>query len=295
MAKKTKFTRVAVAGLTASDGRTIEAQHLIEMAASYNPATYTARMNVEHIRNLSADGPFPALGDVIALKTQIDDIEINGKIEKRQALYAQIDGNEKLESYIAADQKKFTSIEIEPNFNGSGKAYLMGLAATDSPASLGTQALKFAHAAADDDAKAAKASLDARKQHTSCFFSAAFGTTIEFDATETPTTPADGFLDKFFARLDAFGKKDEPKTPEPTPDAADPTAAVATMFRDFSKDLKAGLTEVLGAERQANQQAFSKLTSELAAVRADIATTPEKNFTQRPAATGGDGLDLADC
>ncbi|RYG20587.1 MAG: phage capsid protein, partial [Caulobacteraceae bacterium] len=89
MAKKTKFTRVAVAGLTASDGRSIEPQHLIEMAAAYNPDTYTARLNVEHMRNLSADGPFPALGDVIALKTQTDEIEIAGKKEKRVALYAQ--------------------------------------------------------------------------------------------------------------------------------------------------------------------------------------------------------------
>lgn len=297
MGKKTKFIRVAVAGLTASDGRTIEAQHLTEMAAAYNPGTYTARMNVEHIRNLSADGPFPALGDVIALKTQTDELEISGKKEKRLALYAQIEANATLEAYIAADQKKFTSIEIEPNFNGTGKAYLMGLAATDSPASLGTQALQFAHAAADDDAKAAKASLDARKQHSSCFFSAAHATVIELDGEATPPAAGATVMDTFFSRMETLfgGKKEEPKTPEPKPQDGDQTEALKGMFSTFAAELKTGMGEVFTAERQRNDAAMTRITSEFAALKAQLEETPSTNFTKRPPATGGDGVQLADC
>jgi len=45
---KTNFFRVAVEGATV-DGRVIERAWLEEMAASYAPATYTARINCEHI------------------------------------------------------------------------------------------------------------------------------------------------------------------------------------------------------------------------------------------------------
>ncbi len=292
---KTKFIRVAVAGFTASDGRTIEPHWLNEMAANYNPATYTARVNVEHIRNLSADGPFPALGDVLALKVQTDDIEIAGKKESRVALYAQIEGNDVLQKYVAADQKKFTSIEIEPNFSGSGKAYLLGLAATDTPASLGTEALKFSMGQ-DAYAQELKSILDARKKHSTCLFSAALETQIEFETANPGAATPDSFLDKLFTGLEArlAPKKEEPKPAVPaTP--ADPAVAFTAMFGDFAKDLKAGLEQSFAAQSQANQAAIAKVTSEFAALKADIEKTPAPGQFTRTPATGGDGVELADC
>lgn len=41
------------------------------------------------------------------------------------------------------NQGIFTSVEITPNFAKTGKAYLSGLAFTDSPASLCTEQLRF--------------------------------------------------------------------------------------------------------------------------------------------------------
>lgn len=295
---KSKFLRVAVAGFTASDGRTIEPAWLTQMAETYNPATFTARVNVEHIRNLSADGPFPALGDVLALKIQNDDIDIAGKTEKRVALYAQIEGNDILQGYLAKDQKKFTSIEIEPNFSGSGKAYLLGLAATDNPASLGTEALKFS-AGNDPYAKELKAALDGRKQHASCLFSAAIETTFEFETGATSSQAAEGFLDKLFSGLEArFGGRKE----EPNPVVAAPAAAgfdgadLKALFTAFGTDLKTGLDQAFAARDQANDQALAKVTSEFAALKAQIETTPSTNFTQRPHATGSENAaELADC
>lgn len=38
-----------------------------------------------------------------------------------------------------AAQKVYTSMEIQPNFANTGKCYLVGLAVTDDPASLGTE------------------------------------------------------------------------------------------------------------------------------------------------------------
>ncbi|MFP3534503.1 GPO family capsid scaffolding protein, partial [Burkholderia sp. SIMBA_042] len=42
----------------------------------------------------------------------------------------------------------FTSVEIQPNFADTGKPYLRGMAVTDDPASLGTEALHFCRRAA---------------------------------------------------------------------------------------------------------------------------------------------------
>lgn len=44
---------------------------------------------------------------------------------------------------VKAGQKVYTSMEIRPNFANSGKCYLVGLAVTDDPASLGTEYLEF--------------------------------------------------------------------------------------------------------------------------------------------------------
>jgi Phage capsid scaffolding protein (GPO) serine peptidase len=296
---KSKFLRVAVAGFTASDGRTIEPEWLTQMAETYNPATFTARVNVEHIRNLSADGPFPALGDVLALKTQTDDIDIAGKTEKRICLYAQIEGNDILQGYLARDQKKFTSIEIEPSFSGTGKAYLMGLAATDNPASLGTEALKFS-AGGDAYAKQLKATLDGRKQHASCLFSAAIETAFEFETGSIPAPDAaGGFMEKFFSGLDArFGTKaQEPKVEDkPATGAAIDQAALAGMFKDFGTSLQQGLQATFAERDQAQAAALNKVTSEFAALKQQIETTPSTTFTQRPEATGShEAVELTDC
>lgn len=298
MSKKrtTKFTRIAVAGLTASDGRTIEPQWLRDMAASYNPATYTARVNVEHFRNASAAGPFPCLGDVVALKIQEDDIEVAGKTEKRVALYAQIEGNETLQGYVAADQKKFTSIEVEPNFSGSGKAYLMGLAATDSPASLGTEALQFSARTDDAFAKIRKADLDGRKKHETCLFSAAFATTIEFADDADQPDNADSIIDRIVAKFTAAaGKTPEQKTVTTT-DPKDGLVELAGAFTTGMKELGQSFSQALAQATADSNARFAKIESAHAAIKRDVETTPDRNYRQRPAATGGgEGQELTDC
>ena len=292
---KTKFTRVAVAGLTASDGRTIEPLWLTQAAKNFNPATYPARVNVEHIRGLAADGPFPMLGDVVALRTQTDDIEIAGKTEKRLALYAQIEANDKLKGYLKADQKKYTSIEIEPNFNGTGEAYLMGLAATDSPASLGTEALQFSTRSDDDYAKIRKAELDKRKQTPTCLFSAAFATSIEFE-DEAASPDADSLVDKIVGKIKlAIAPKEEPKPEPQQQQLTDPNAALVTAFTAGLKELGSDLAAAMKTSSDKADARFAKIESDFAALRNDVEATPSRNYTQRPPATGGEGLELADC
>ena len=49
MTVKAKRFRIGVEGAT-TDGREIQREWLEQMAASYNPAVYTALINLEHIK-----------------------------------------------------------------------------------------------------------------------------------------------------------------------------------------------------------------------------------------------------
>ncbi|HFX6308539.1 TPA: GPO family capsid scaffolding protein [Acinetobacter baumannii] len=166
---KSKWFRVAVAGDT-TDGREIQSESIIQMAQTYNLNTYGARINLEHIKGVSPDGIFGAYGDVIALKTE--KVTING--EQKDALFAQIQPNENLIALNQKNQKIYTSIEVDENFAKTGQAYLVGLAVTDSPASLGTEMLSFAAGANENP-------LKAKKLRPENLFSAAQETKFEFE------------------------------------------------------------------------------------------------------------------
>lgn len=134
-----KFTRVALEGSTI-DGRTITRKQIQQMADLYDPdKRHGARIWLEHFRSLFPDGLFPALGDVLKLKAE--EVEIDGKM--KLGLYAQLQPTDQLLKMNQARQKVFTSVEIDPDYADTGKAYLTGLAVTDSPASQGTQMLAF--------------------------------------------------------------------------------------------------------------------------------------------------------
>ena len=162
---KSKFFRVAVEGVT-SDGRQIERQHIQEMADTFNPDFRPARVNLEHYLSMFPDSTFRAQGDVLALKAQ----EItSGPLKGKLALFAQVDATDDLVKLNKERQKIYTSIEYYAQFADTGKAYLTGLAFTDNPASLGSEAMKFT------------ANHFAEK---GLFFGAAEETCVEFDASE---------------------------------------------------------------------------------------------------------------
>lgn len=139
--KKTsrKKFRVAVSGSTV-DGREISPVHLREAAENFNPGVYAARVNVEHYLSPCPSSEFSAMGDVTALSTE--DIT-EGPLAGRTALYAEIEPTERMKQLVADGKKIYSSIELHPQFSVNGRAYLVGLAMTDTPASLGTERLKF--------------------------------------------------------------------------------------------------------------------------------------------------------
>src|SRR5690606_38778722 len=86
--------------------------------------------------------------------------------------------NDSLLALNKKGQKIYSSMEIQPKFSDTGKAYLVGLALTDSPASLGTEALEFS---------AQHGTFTSRKQDKDNLFSAAEEAELEFDeVTEQP-------------------------------------------------------------------------------------------------------------
>lgn len=154
----TKTFRVARAGQT-TDGREITRDHITQMAASYDPEVYGARVNLEHYRGFSPDSDFRCYGDVVSLSTE--------EVDDHLYLLAEIEPTSGLIALAKSKQKVYFSIEFYPEFADTKEAYMVGLACTDSPASLGTSYMQFCQQNPDDSP------LSARKQNPDTFISTA--------------------------------------------------------------------------------------------------------------------------
>ncbi|MEC6798187.1 GPO family capsid scaffolding protein [Photobacterium sp. S4TG1] len=124
----TDWVRIATAGETV-DGRTIEASWITDMAETYNSKKYAALIWPEHTR---WGGNY---GEVLEVKAE--------EVEGETTLFARLSPNSRLVFANEQGQMLYTSIEVHPDFQKTGKAYLIGLAVTDSPASTGTDKLSF--------------------------------------------------------------------------------------------------------------------------------------------------------
>lgn len=177
MAKKiSKWFRIGVEGDTC-DGRVISGEDIQDMADSFDPRVYGCRINLEHLRSVIPDSVLKRYGDVVELKAEIisDDSALNGK----KALFGKIAPLDELVSMVRAGQKVYTSMEIRPNFANTGKSYLVGLAVTDDPASLGTEYLEFC-------SRATQNPLAGKKDQPGDLFSVASLAELEFE--EVPDT-----------------------------------------------------------------------------------------------------------
>lgn len=278
---RSKFFRVAVEGAT-TDGRVIERQHITDMAASYDPQLYGARIWVEHMRSLMPDGPFKAFGDVLAVKAE--EVDVGGV--KKLALFAQIEPTDALVAMVNNDkQKLYTSIEIAPKFADTGKAYLQGLAVTDTPASLGTEMLAFAAQQGD------KSPLAARKQAPENLFTAMEETEITFDEIQPPA-PRKNPMALLLSGLGLLPKPELEPAPKKDPAAdlgkfADQLLATFTMQEERIEQLSAKNDELTAKVKALGDQ--------VAGFRKTLDDTPQA-FNQRPPISGpgrsvGDATD----
>ncbi|WP_244114804.1 GPO family capsid scaffolding protein [Burkholderia cepacia] len=282
----TKWFRVAVEGAT-TDGRTIEREWIQQMAAQYDPALYGARMNCEHIRGyapMSANQPFGAYGDVTALKSEeISDGPLKGKL----ALYAQLKPTQALIDMVNAKQKVYTSVEIDFSFADTKQAYLVGLAVTDSPASLGTEILTFAAG------RGAENPFNSRKQRPDNLFSAAEETVIEFEAAQAPGVGLAVFkrVGEILGLVKEKGATDDKRFADMT----QAVEALATFSKDQSTRVETLASQVtaLDTALTAEKAAHAETARALTELNANLSTQPGGN--QRPPATGTSAEHKTDC
>ena len=281
---KTKRFLLATAGSTV-DGRNIDANMLTEMAEGYDPKTYSARLNIEHIRGFSGEKPFRAFGDVLTLETEEVDVNFHGKTEKRLGLFGTFEVTEEAKKLTSEGQKVFPSIEIEPNFGGKGKAYLMGVALTDSPASIATQRLEFSRSqpgwltvGTDDKAMAYS---------------------LEFEGEDGAASPAaDSFLGKFGAILDGFAAKFGVTEGAPAPKAKEDESGALdfAQLHPLFADLGKSFSDELSAFRKETADREDAFDLRFKALEDKLQATPAEGYSQRPAAAGANGDQaMTDC
>lgn len=270
--RKSKWFRVAVEGAT-TDGREIQRNWIEEMAEQYDTNTYGARINCEHFKSMWPGGEFGAYGDVLGLKAE--EVEIDGKT--KLALFAQIEPTESLIQLNKDRQKIYTSIEVHPEFADTGKAYLVGLAITDSPACLGVEALSFS---------SQSGMLANRKSFEGTLFTAAEPTEIEL--TEENNSAFADIKEKIsalFARTSDAAEKGNANA-----DALASFSEITEQMLELATAQQTKQEELSEQVEQANEQ-VAALSTELEALKEAFAQS--ETAPHRPPVTGGEGQQLA--
>ncbi|MEZ9564831.1 GPO family capsid scaffolding protein [Vibrio artabrorum] len=224
MPKISDWKIIATEGPTV-DGRKITREWLTQMAESYSMDEYPALIWPEHRRFY---GYGENWGKVVELKAE----EKDGKMR----LFAKLEPNDYMLEANRKKQKLFTSIEPNPDYKGEGRCYLMGLAATDSPASTGTSLLQFS-----------------RKQGETTELECSALEEIDFSACFTKK-------DRFFAAFNEFFSSgdEEPETPSKVEDT-DVTeeqlkAALKEQFSVFKGEFKKELAEEFNLNAETPEQ-----------------------------------------
>ena len=272
---RSNWFRVAVEGAT-SDKRKIERTWLEQAAKNFSQNTYRARVWLEHFRSLLPDSPFKAYGDITAVKTE--EVEIAG--QKKLALFAQIEPTPELVAMNKAKQKIYTSIEIDESFADSGEAYIVGLAVTDSPASLGTDVLAFS--AQKPDASPFKD----RHYSATSMFTEALEAEIKFEEVAETENKALGLFNRV---MDALGKSKD-KSVKDDAQFSELTEAVEALANHAKDQGTAFTTEQ--TKLNTLQTAHEKLAGEFADLLKRLGDTEDHSQQHRPPATGGDGKVL---
>lgn len=263
MAKKSKWVVVATEGAT-TDGRTIQRNWIEEMAESYDPKnTYGARINLDHIKfsvYLPELANAHCFGDVLALKAKERE---DGKLQ----LLAELQPTDALIALNKDGQKVYTSVEIDTNFADTGNAYLVGLAVTDNPASLGTEMLSFSHNG-----------LNARKLKADNIFSAAIETELDFEGWDGLDHPS------VFTKIKALFAKKEKSDDERFADQSSAIELLAEQQKDILEKLTALQSDF--ANHQADIEEMKASNEEIHATFEELKQKPAQAENSRPLVYG---------
>ncbi|GAK26386.1 capsid scaffolding protein [Serratia liquefaciens FK01] len=209
----TDWICIATEGETV-DGRNIPASWLTEMAETYDLELYTALIWPEHERYWGNSG------EVLELKSEVTDTGLT-------KLYARLCPTDDLIYSNRRNQLLFASIEPVENFRNSGKTYLKGLGVTNTPASIGTDRMRF----------------NAKK------YNAIYGAPVPFVIDMVTTRPGDKKMSEEKKPLwqSLFGAKQ----PEPAPVPA-PVPAPKGDNKEFTEALMGMAQAVVDLEQKYN-------------------------------------------
>jgi hypothetical protein len=171
-------------------------------------------------------------------------------------------------------QKVYASIEINPNFADTGEAYLVGLAVTDDPASLGTEMLQFS-------AKATKTRWQAEScTRTTCLPKPS---NSPWNWKKTPARP----FSRVKELLSVKGKTDAAKF-------ADQSAAIEALATN-QRELQENITALNSLQKTVEEQAvaITALTEQHESIVTKLSADPAS--PARHAATGGNAEPVTDC
>lgn len=271
MAVKSKKFRVAREGAT-TDGRKISREWIKQMAANYDPKVYGARINLEHIKGIHPDSTFRAYGDVLSLSTE----EENGKLY----LLAELSPTDDAVELNKKRQKVYSSIEVNPSFADTGEAYLVGIALTDDPASLGTEMMEFS-------SKAKVNPLSSRKSHPDNIFTAVDEEFVLDFSEASKDSEKSSLLDTvktFFTKHKKFADSQLESF------RADLEKTLELMVENFSKVSTPSVTDF-----NALKKAHDELKEEFAALQEKLDKTPNRQL-HRSKATGNNSNRIeTDC
>lgn len=274
MAQNTRKKFKVMTSGTTIDGRNVTPDQLRAMAAAYNPTVYGARVNIEHYLSPVPDSTFCAMGDVVALS--VEDIT-DGPLTGEVALFAEIDPTPRMKTMTDEGKKIYSSVEIHPKFALTNGPYLVGLAMTDTPASLGTDKLKFAAEKRAEVMRFSSATAE------TTLFTPSFDVEIAQE-NQNRSDAGQAWFSRVMGILGKGQKTDDQRFGQ-----------VYLAVEEVAKS-QAELSDTFSAyeqQREKDKEAITKLTGDLAVLRQQLEQTPG-NFTQRPPATGGNNAQLAD-
>lgn len=280
MAKKvSKWFRIGVEGDTC-DGRVISGDDIQDMADTFDPRVYGCRINLEHLRGILPDSVLKRYGDVTAVKAEIisDDSALNGK----KALFGKIAPLDELVSMVRAGQKVYTSMEIRPNFANSGKCYLVGLAVTDDPASLGTEYLEFC-------SRATQNPLAGKKDQPGDLFSVASLAELEFE--DVSDTVLNSLTDKVKAIFSRKQASDDARFA----DVHEAVTEVSELVQTNLTATDSRVTELETAFAQLKQDVTRQTeesTQALSSLKSSLDNTESQRQPRRELSKGGTGDEL---
>lgn len=275
-----KLYRVAVEGAT-TDGREIDHHMILQMAKNYDQNVYCAQINIEHIKSYSPDSTFKRYGTVKSLiAKEIKDGKLAGKL----ALFAELEPTKELIALNKKCQKLFPSVEISPSFADTKEAYLMGLAVTDDPASLGTELLKFSQSATHNP-------LLSRKQNQdNLFTSTDEENPISFAEIEDESTITK--LNTLKNNILSLFNNKEAKQEEKNQLIIENLQQLVALNDQLIIDLTRNITH-LNARLDLSESEIKAFKGDLATANALLSSIPDS--ANRPVATGATAELQTDC